>query len=127
MLFSRAGFRFSLGPSLPTVPPWIQFLACLSRIAVAKLQLHPYLYLTNAPLHHHLPPPRLHPTLYQTSIFPHPPASCFAVSSTWVPASVASWHCSWIPIHHQLSPNASLHHSLYTYSPLGPSSPKSGR
>lgn len=74
MLFSRAGFRFSPGPSLPTVPSGIQFLACHSRVAVAKLQLHPYLYLTNAPLHHHLPPPHLHPTLYQTSISPPP---CF--------------------------------------------------
>lgn len=89
MSFRRAAFRFSPGPSRPTVPPWIQFLACLSRIAVAKLQLHPYLYLTNEPLWQHLPPPRLHPTLYQTSIFPLTPASCFAVSSARVPPSIA--------------------------------------
>lgn len=63
--------RFSPGPFLPTVPPWTQFLACLSRAAVAKLQLNPTC-LTNEPLRHHFPPPHLHPTLHQTSIFPTP-------------------------------------------------------
>lgn len=64
--------QVSPGLSRPTVPPWTQLLARLSRVAVAKLQLKAYLHLTNEPLRHHFPPPHLHPTLYQTSIFPTP-------------------------------------------------------
>lgn len=63
--------RFSPGPFLPTVSPWTQFIARLSRVAVAKLQLNPTC-LTNEPLRHHFPPPHLHPALHQTSIFPTP-------------------------------------------------------